>query len=151
MGQMAGHWDTDKCTHHIWQVLMLFLGLFHLFHPFSVFLWFWVHLSLLSRFIHFHFLLVSSVSSHNLEFQQYPLSFSFIKRSAQVVHTRLRPALVSLWAGVGGKSGLVHLCISCFSESKTRWNVFCLTLIVLSYLCFFPHPPQKKRKKKMAN
>lgn len=106
MGQMAGHWDTDKCTHHIWQLLMLFLGLFHLFHPFSVFLWFWVHLSLLSLFIPFHFLLVSSVSSHNLEFQQCPLSFSFIKRSAHVVHTWLHPALVSLWAGVGGKSGL---------------------------------------------
>lgn len=149
MGQMGGHWDTDKCTHHIWQVLMLFLRLFHLFHPFPtssfgsgyIFLYYLsLFLFIFSWFHLFPHIIWNSSSA------------LFPSASLRDLHMLFILGCILLWCPcepeLEVRAGLVHLCISCFSEGKTRWNVPCLTLILLSYLCFFPSLPQKRRKKK---
>lgn len=102
MGQRPEHWAYTHYISHMTRVPVLCLQLLHLCSFFPLCLS--AHLSSLSLFIPLHFL-PYSVPSHRFVFCSF--SFSFIKRSAHVVHTLLHPALVSLRARVGGKSGFV--------------------------------------------
>ena len=68
----------------------------------------------LSFLIIFHFFCVQFPPHTALNCARALFRFSFIKRSARVVHTRLHPALVSLRAGVGGKS----VCVFFFFFSR---------------------------------
>lgn len=125
-------------THRIWQVPPRAAPPV----PFLQFsLCFSVHLSWLSLLIPFHLLFVSSVSSHNYEFQQCPLSFSFIKRFAHAV------APVSLRAGVEGKSGpgaFMHLSLL-RGRNETKCASPNLDSAQLSFRAF---PRTRKKEKK---
>lgn len=104
--------------------LSLFLFIFSWFHPFPHIIW-------------------------NSSSALFPLA------SLRDLHMLFILGCILLWCPcepeLEVRAGLVHLCISCFTESETRWNEFCLTLILLSYLCFFPHPPKKEEEKKEEN
>ena len=105
----------------------------------------------LSFLIIFHFFCVQFQPHTALNCARALFRFSFIKRSARVVHTRLHPALVSLRAGVGGKSVCVVFFFffplySCFSQGRNRWNVLRLTLTSLDSLSAVL-PAEKKKKR----